>query len=90
MDDQQNTKETKITLDIAKRVQGILLACGHQVVMTRINDVYVSLFSIIQLIKKGFSRLQLDSHFWAVGNNTNKLLKVRVVIYDVLTRFFEE
>ena len=33
---------------------------------------------------------QLDSYFWAVGNNTNKLLKVRLVIYDVLTRFFEE
>lgn len=60
--DQLNTKETQMTLDIAKRVQGILLACGHQVVMTRTTDEYVPLVDRTNLLNQANCDIAVSIH----------------------------
>ncbi len=60
--DQLYTKESEMTLDIAKRVQGILLACGHHVIMTRIRDEYVSLYDRPNLLNRANCDIAVSIH----------------------------
>lgn len=60
--DQLYTKEAEMTLDIAERVQGILLACGYQVIMTRIRDEYVSLNDRSNLLNRANCDIAVSIH----------------------------
>ena len=72
--DQLYTKEAVITLDIAKRVQGILLACGHQVLMTRTDDRFVSLFNRSNMFNQAKCDIAVSIHLNSSVNSTAKYI----------------
>jgi len=72
--DQLYTKEATITLDIAKRVQGILLACGHQVLMTRTDDHYVSLLNRSNMINQAKCDIAVSIHLNSSVNSSSKYI----------------
>lgn len=68
LNDQLYTEEEDITLDIAKRVQGILLACGHEVVMTRQDDSFISLSDRTKILNQSGCDMAVSIHLNSTAN----------------------
>lgn len=68
------TEEDDITLAIAKRLQSIFLACGHEPVMTRIGDQYMSLYQRSNLLNKASCDVAISVHINSTINSTAKYI----------------
>ena len=77
MGDNLYTEEDNIALLIAKRTQGILLACGDQVVMTRDSDTYVSLQKRTQILNEANCDVAVSLHL----NSSSSVTAVYVSSY---------
>jgi N-acetylmuramoyl-L-alanine amidase len=66
--DQLYTEEADVALEIAKRVQGILLACDHEAVMTRTNDVSVPLRERTNILNAAKCDIAVSIHLNSTTN----------------------
>ncbi|MEN6325770.1 MAG: N-acetylmuramoyl-L-alanine amidase [Syntrophomonas sp.] len=66
--DKLYTEESDITLAVSKRCQGILLACGHEVVMTRTTDVDISLKQRADLLNAANCDIAVSIHLNSIAN----------------------
>ncbi len=64
---QLNLDEKGFTLDVAKRLRGLLVSLGYKVVMTRTSDRFVSLQERADIANRAGADLFISIHFNAVG-----------------------
>jgi len=62
LNDQLYTEEAYVTLAIAKRLQGILLACGYEVIITRTDDTNISLNSRSNVLNQAGCDIAISIH----------------------------
>lgn len=60
--------EKVMTLDVAKRLQGLLTASGYRVIMTRTDDRFVELPARAEMANKAKADLFISIHFNAVAS----------------------
>ncbi len=74
LNDQLYTEEADVTLAIAKRLRGILLACGHEVVMTRTADTTISLSQRTDMLNDCKCDMAVSVHLNSATNSTAKYI----------------
>ncbi len=62
--------EKVMTLDVAKRLQGLLVASGYRVIMTRTDDRFVELPDRAEIANKAKADLFISIHFNAVASGS--------------------
>ncbi|MDQ8194538.1 N-acetylmuramoyl-L-alanine amidase [Coraliomargarita sp. SDUM461004] len=62
--------EKDLTLDVARRLQSLLLRAGYEVIMTRDSDVYIPLERRPQIANRANGDLFISIHFNAAASST--------------------